>query len=179
MSKRNNLVFYSLQVIAWIIFIGLCIEAGALTVNFIVSLYNPGFLQNLYQKLDLKQMYDESKMIFFGVFGFILAIAYLKAHMFYIVIRLISKLDLEKPFNHYAARQITNISYYTFSIGIISYIARQTTKNLSQHHGFNIDMLNQFWTDSQAYILMAAIIYVIATIFSRGVEIQTENELTV
>jgi hypothetical protein len=45
--------------------------------------------------------------------------------------------------------------------------------------GFNIDKLDQFWTDSQAFILMAAVIYIIATIIKRGIEIQNENDLTV
>ena len=178
MSKRNNFVFKALHIVAWIIFVGLCIEAGGLIVNFIFSLYKPEFVQNLYQKLNLSQMYNLNKWVFFGVYGFILVIAILKAHLFYIVILLISTLNLLKPFNNDVADRIKNISYYTLSIGLISYVAQQTTKNL-QHYGFEIDTLNQFWADSQAWILMAAVIYVIATIFSRGIEIQNENDLTV
>lgn len=178
MSKRNNYIFKGLHVVAWIIFVGLSIEAGALLVNFVFSIFRPEFVHNLYQKLDLSDMYNRSPAVFFGMYSFVLFIAVLKAYMFYVVTRLISKLDLEKPFNNYIAEQITTISYYTFSIGIISYIARQIAKNLT-HQGFVTDNLNQFWADSQAYILMAAVIYVIATIFTRGVEIQTENDLTV
>jgi len=178
MSKRNNFVFKALHIVAWVIFVGLCIEAGGLIVNFIFSLYKPEFVQNLYQKLDLSQMYNLSKWAFFGIYSFILFISILKAYLFYVVIKLISKLNLLKPFDSYVADQITKISYYTLSIGLISYIAKETAKNLQQG-GFEVDMLNQFWADSQAYILMAAVIYVIATIFSRGVEIQNENDLTV
>ena len=178
MKKRNNFVFKGLHIVAWVIFVGLCIEAGGLTVNFIFSLFKPEFVQNLYQKLDLSKMYNLSKWAFFGMYGFILVISILKACLFYVVIRLISKLNLSKPFNSYVAIQITKISYYTLSIGLISFLAQQIAKNLQQS-GFEVDMLNQFWTDSQAYILMAAVIYVIATIFSRGVEIQNENDLTV
>ncbi|MFH1120932.1 MAG: hypothetical protein V1775_14025 [Bacteroidota bacterium] len=83
-----------------------------------------------------------------------------------------------KPFSSFASSQIAKISYYTLSIGLLSYLARETAKNL-KHRGFEIDTLSQFWVDSQAFILMAAVIYVIATIFSRGVEIQNENDLTV
>jgi hypothetical protein len=178
MSKRNQFVFIGLHIISWIIFVGLSIEAGALIVNFIVSIYNPDFVQNLYQKLDLSEMYERSKMVFFGMYGFILVIAILKAHLFYLVIRLISKLNLAKPFTSIVSDQITHISYYTLSIGLLSYIAQQTSKNML-HYGFVIDNLNQFWADSQAYILMAAVIYVIATIFSKGVELQNETDLTV
>ena len=88
------------------------------------------------------------------------------------------KMDLSKPFNSFVARQISQISYYTLSIGLLSYIARQLVKNL-MHHGFVPDNLNQFWADSQAFILMGAVIYIIATIFKKGVDIQNENDLTV
>ena len=178
MSKRNNFIFKGLHIVAWIIFVGLSIEAGGLIVNFLFSIYNPEFVQNLYQKLDLSEMYNRSKWAFFGMYSFILVISILKAILFYVVIKLSSKLNLLKPFTSYVAEQITIISYYTFAIGIISYLARQTSKNLL-HRGFEIDILDQFWADSQAYILMAAVIYVIATIFSKGVEIQKENDLTV
>jgi len=178
MSKTNNFVFTALKIVSWVIFVGLCIEAGGLIVNFIFSLYKPEFVQNLYQKLDLSEMYERSKWVFFSMYSFILVISILKAVLFYMVIRLVSKINLTKPFNNFVSRQIFLMSYYTFSIGILSYIARETTNNL-QHRGYVIDSLNQFWADSQAFILMAAVIYVIATIFSRGVEIQNENDLTV
>ena len=178
MSQTNNIVFTALKIISWIIFVGLCIEAGGLIVNFIFSICKPEFVKNLYQKLDLSEMYKQSKLAFFGMYGFILFISVLKALLFYIVIRLVSKIDLSRPFNRFVSRQISLISYYTLSIGLLSYAAIQLAKYL-QHYGFVTDNLNQFWADSQAFILMAAVIYVIATIFKKGIEIQTENDLTV
>lgn len=178
MSKTNNFVFKVLKIVAWILFVGLCIEAGALLVNFIFSLYKPEFISNLYQKLDLSEMYTRNKWVFYGMYSFILAISFLKAYLFYIVIKLVTKINLSKPFDNYVSSHITQISYYTFSIGLLSYIARQTAKNLV-HHGYVTDNLNPFWEDSQAFILMAAVIYVIATIFKTGIDIQNENDLTV
>ncbi|MCW5906843.1 MAG: DUF2975 domain-containing protein [Chitinophagales bacterium] len=174
MSKTNNFVFWSLYIVAWLIFVGLSIEAGGLIVNFFFSLYKPEFVQNLYQKLDLSAIYRDGKFIFFGVYSFILSIAILKAILFYIVIRLMHKMDLRKPFNSFVAKQISHISYLTLSIGLLSYIANQ-----SPQIGGLSDNLNQFWEDSQAFILMGAIIYIIATIFQKGVAIQNENDLTV
>lgn len=178
MLTRNKWVFHGLHVVAWIIFVGLCIEAAALLVNFVFSIYRPEFVQNLYQKVDLSEMYTRSRLAFYSMYSFILVISMLKAYMFYVVIMLISKLDLLKPFNSVVANQIKKISYYTFSIGLTSYIGRETAKGLMER-GFEVDMLNQFWADAQAYILMAAVIYAIAAIFLRGVEIQNENDLTV
>jgi hypothetical protein len=178
MTKTNNFVFWSLYIVAWIIFVGLSIEAGALLVNFFFSLFKPEFVQNLYQKLDLTEMYKASKMAFYGIYSFILSISILKAVLFYIVIRLMHKMDLKKPFNTFVSSQILQISYYTIFIGLFSYIAREIAKNL-MHHGFLTDGLNQFWGDSQAFILMGAVIYIIGTIFKKGVDIQNENDLTV
>ncbi|MBZ0199057.1 MAG: hypothetical protein K8H86_04255, partial [Ignavibacteriaceae bacterium] len=159
MSKTNNFVFNSLKIIAWVIFVGLCIEAGGLVVNFIFSIYKPEFVQNLYQKLDLSEMYNRSKLAFYSMYSFGLVISILKAYLFYIVIKLVSEFDLSKPFNNFVSAQITQISYYTFAIGILSYVARQSADSLL-HRGFVTSNLNQFWADSQAFILMAAVVYI-------------------
>jgi len=113
MSKRNNIVFTGLHIISWIIFVGLCIEAGGLIVNFIFSLYKPEFVQNLYQKLDLSQIYNTNIWVYFGLYGFILTISILKAYLFYVVVMLLHKIDLLKPFNSHVADQIKKISYIT------------------------------------------------------------------
>ncbi len=178
MSQRNNFLFKALNIVAWLIFVGLCIEAGGLIVNFVFSVFKPEIVGKLYQTLDLSSMYNQSKLAYYGIYSFVLSISVLKAVLFYIVIELLYKLDLSKPFSMFAAKKIALISYFTFSIGILSFIARQTAKNLSSH-GYEIDKLSQFWVDSQAFILMAAVIYVIATIFKKGVDLQNENDLTV
>jgi hypothetical protein len=178
MSKGNDFIFISLQVVAWVIFVGLCIESGGLIVNFFFGLFKPEFVHNLYQNLDLTGMYEESKWAFFGMYSFVLCISILKAYLFYMVIRLMHKIDLTNPFNTLVSNQILQISYFTLSIGMLSLIARQVAKNL-MHHGYATDGLNSFWVDSQAFIVMGAVIYIIATIFKKGVDIQKENELTI
>lgn len=177
-SNINFYVFKGLQIIAWIIFIGLCIEAGALLVNFVFSIFKPEIISKLYQKLNLMEMYERSKWIYYGMYSYLLVIAILKSYLFYILILLLQKMNLANPFSTYVSEQITKVSYCTFSIGLINYFAVSTSNNLA-HKGYNIDQLNSFWVNTEAFILMAAIIYVISIIFKRGVELQQENELTV
>jgi len=178
MKTKKNVVFIILNIITWIIFVGLSIEAGALIVNFVFSIFKPEMVQNLYNKMDLSELYNQSQWAFYGMYGFVLFISILKCILFYIVIMLLLKLDLEKPFNAFVSTQITRMSYLTLSIGLFSYIAREIAKRL-EYYGFGIEPLNQFWVDSQAFILMAAVVYVIALIFKKGVELQSENELTI
>jgi hypothetical protein len=178
MSKNNNFVFIVLSIVAWIIFVGLSIEAGGLIVNFIFSIFKPEMVHNLYQKMDLSELYNRSQWAFYSMYSFVLIISVLKAFMFYIVVRLTYKLDLAKPFSTFVSKQISIISYLTLSIGLLSYIAKETTKALQQN-GFEMDKLDQFWVDSQAFIVMAAVIYIIAVIFKKGIEMQSENEFTI
>ena len=178
MGKKNIFMFKVLTVVAWIIFVGLCIEAGGLLVNFIYSLFKPEVVKYLYNKLDLSEMYNRSKEVYIVMYVFILVIAILKSILFYNVIQLTSKLDLAKPFSGFVSKKISSISYITFVIGFVSIVERQTAKNLSQK-GYDIDMLNAFWVDSQAYIFMAGVIFIIAKIFNRGIELQTENDSTI
>ncbi|MDP5094084.1 MAG: DUF2975 domain-containing protein [Polaribacter sp.] len=178
MKKTNTFVFIIVKIVAWLIFVGLCIEAGALIVNFVYSIFKPEIVGKLYQKLDLQEMYQLSKWVFFRMFSFVLVVSLLKAYLFYLVILLVTKFDLSKPFNEFVSEKISQISYFTFSIGFVSYIARQAGKNIT-NKGIDTQMLNQFWVDSQAFILMSAVIYIIAIIFKKGIELQHENDLTV
>lgn len=177
-SNINIYVFRGLQILAWIIFVGLCIEAGGLLVNYVFSTYKPSIISKLYQKLDLMEMYERSHWAFHVMYSYILVIAILKAYLFYLLILLLQKMNLKKPFSEYVSEQITKLAYCTFSIGVINYFAVSTAKNLS-HKGYTVDILNAFWVNTEAFILMAAIIYVISIIFKRGVELQQENDLTV
>lgn len=178
MTKKENFIYNALHVVAYIIFVGLCIEAGALIVNFIFSLFKPIVIHNLYQKLDLMDMYLKNKWVFYGSYSLLLTVAILKAYLFYIVIDLMHKIELSKPFSSFLSKKIHQMSYYTFLIGIFSYIGKEFSKNIEKN-GYEINKLNDFWSDAQAFILMAAVIYVIAIIFAKGVEMQQENELII
>lgn len=178
MTTFNSFVFKALYAIAGLIFVGLCIEAGALLVNFFYSILRPEFVGKLFLKLDLTRIHNDNQWVFYGIYGFIIFIAVLKVLLFYTVIILLSKLDMTKPFSSFVADKISRISYYTLSIGLFSYIARKVVQSLG-HYGYDISQLDRFWVDSQAFILMAAVIFIIASIFRKGIEIQKENELTV
>jgi len=86
-----------------------------------------------------------------------------------------TKLDLSKPFNPFVANKIKKISYITLSIGFISYLVEEMVEKFIQT-GTN---LNEYWDGSTAYILMGAVIYIIAVIFRKGIEIQNEVDLTI
>lgn len=178
MSKRNNFIWKGIQVICWLIFIGYCIQTGALLFNYIFSLYKPIATHNLHLGLDLSDLHNKSFMVYTLVFAIIIAISALKAYVFFIVLKLFQSLNLVKPFNENVSGIITKITYYTFTIGITSIIAQELVNRLSGK-GYNSGLAERYWDDGGAYLAMTAILYAIALIFSKGIELQNENDLTV
>jgi len=178
MSKANNFIFIVLKIIAWVIFVGLCIEAAALLVNFIFAVFNPELVSRLYQKMDLSDLYKNNKWAFYQTYLFILSTAILKAVLFYWVIKLLHKLNLSSPFTESVSKQIIQISYYTLVIGLLGLIGHESIKKFFINPDLRYE-IRTFLGDSEAFILMGAVIYIIAVIFKKGVALQHENELTV
>ena len=178
MSKNNDLILKVLNVVSWIVFIGLCIEAGALIFNFILTLFKPIAANNIYKGLNLSEMYEKAFPHFVGVMSFIVVLSVLKAYLFYLVVKIFIKLNLVKPFNVEIAKLIEKISFEAFSIAIVSIIAHQYTNRLIQS-GYEVSHAEKYWDDTAAFLMMAAIIFVISQIFNKGIELQNENDLTV
>ncbi len=178
MSKKNDVILKVLNVVSWVIFIGLCIEAGALIFNFILTLFKPIASHDIYKGLNLSEMYENNFSHFIGIMSFVVVLSILKAYLFFLVVEIFMKLNLVKPFNLKIAKLIEKISYEAFAIAVVSIIAHQYTKRLIQS-GYEVGHVEKYWNDMAAFLMMGAIIFVISQIFNKGIELQNENDLTV
>ena len=73
---------------------------------------------------------------------------------------------------------ISKISHIAIEIGVTIIFASAYFKWLAKR-GYEIPPLGEYLGGAFEYLLMGALIYAIAQVFKRGVEIQSENELTV
>jgi hypothetical protein len=178
MSKKNDFILKALNVLSWVIFIGLCIESGALLFNFILTLFKPVATHDIYKGLNLSVIYENSFSHFIGIMSFVVVLSILKAYLFFLVVKIFMKLNLVNPFNVEIAKLIEKISYEAFVIAIVSIVAHQYIKGLIQS-GYEVGHVEKFWNDTTAFLMMGAIIFVISQIFNRGIELQNENDLTV
>lgn len=178
MTKRNDFIWKAIQTICWFFLAGYCVQTGAILFNFIYSLFKPIATHNLHLGLDLSDLYGKSKLIYTLVLTTIIGTSALKAYVFVIVIRLFKMMNLVKPFSVKISEVITRITLYAFSIGIISLIAQELVKRLAVK-GYNSGLAEIYFNDGGAYLMMSAILFVIALIFQKGIELQNENELTV
>jgi len=63
-------------------------------------------------------------------------------------------------------------------IAVVSLIAHQFTKRLIQN-GYEVSHIEKYWNDTAAFIMMAAILFIISQVFKNGIELQNENDFTV
>lgn len=167
-----------ITVIIWSIFIGLCIQAGTLLFTFTYSLFKPTVAQDLYEGLNFYSLLTQNSWFYGGLVTLILSIAILKAQLFYTMIRIFLKIDLVHPFSKEIAKLISTLSYIAFEIGVFLVMARGCASWLIKR-SFELEGLQSYLSGAFEYFLLSALIFAIAQVFKRGVEIQAENELTV
>ena len=167
-----------ITVIIWSIFIGLCIQAGTLIFTFTYSLIQPIISKDLYEGLNLFSLQTQSKWQYITLVSLLISISILKAQLFYTMIRIFIKIDLVHPFSKGIAILISKLSYIAFTLGVTQFLSGRFVKTLDTKV-FQLMGVDNHLSSSFEYFLISALIFAIAQVFKRGVEIQAENELTV
>jgi hypothetical protein len=174
-------ILHILLILSWILFIGLGIEAGGFIVNAFFALANPSVVTRLWQQVDLSDLFKYDRQWFFVVTLIMSIVAVLKAWLFFLIIKLLHNktLNIIQPFNKKVRRFIFYLSYIALLIGLFSgfgikYIERLINQGVKMP---DTQLLRLGGAD--VWLFMAVILFIIAQIFKRGIEIQTENDLTV
>lgn len=172
-----------LQILSWIIFIGLCIEAGGIAVNTIITLFiNPQGVKNFWEGsgyLSILFTFDHGH--FFVITLIMTIVAVLKAIMFYLIVQLFTekKLNISQPFSLELRSFIKNLSYLAMGIGLFSQFGFKYSVWLTKQNIPAADLQSLHIGGADVWLFMAVILFVIAQIIKRGIEIQTENDLTI
>lgn len=175
MKATNSVVLNVMNVLFWVVFIGLCIKTGALLTAFLVSLFiSAEGAKDLYTGLNLAGLHAYSLRHYVQVVSLLLMSNALKAYMAYLVVRIFMKFDLASPFHADVTDLITAISQVAFGAGLVAVIANGYTDWLLKR-GVAVPL---HWNSSEL-LFFAGVIYIIAHVFKRGTELQTDNELTV
>lgn len=178
-SKR---VLQLLLILSWLIFVGLSIEAGGYLFNTVYSIfYRPIAANNFWNGINLSSLYN-SDLGYYAVFtSLVCIVAILKSIMFYIIIKLLSnKAFLEQlPFNVLMKNLILSISFICFGISLFSGMAMKYY-NWFINNGISMpDIQILKLSSSDVWLFMGIILLVIAQIINRGIQLQTENDLTI
>lgn len=178
----SKLMMKVLTVLSWIIFIGLCIEAGGILFNSLFTLlYKPNWAKNAWNGIDFSSLFNYDKGHYMSETLLMTIVAILKALLFYLIVKILhnKKLNLVEPFNVDTKKFIYNASYICFGIGIFTSWGVHYTKWLTDK-GIIIATIEKLNFDgADVWFFMGIVLLVIAQIFKKGIELQNENNLTI
>jgi hypothetical protein len=171
-----------LKILAVIIFAGVSIEAGGFIFSTVYTLeINSVNAHRSWPGLDLWSLYSYGRGYFLAEMAQISLVAVMRAVLFYLIIDILQskKLDLARPFNKNVNRFLFRTSYWSLLIGLFSWSGAKYSEWLVSKGVKLPDLQYLRLAGADVWLFMGVTIFVIAHIFKRGIEIQTENELTV
>ena len=173
-QTKTEQMLIVLHILAWLAFVGLMIECGAILISYTISCSNPAGAKNLYNGLNLYDLRQFNFWYYTGAVSYMVVLSILKALVSYQVIKILSKFNLKNPFSLEVAGRLEKISYIALGTWVVTLLSNVYIGWLQKITGkLYVTQL------SGEFIFMVALVFVIAQVFKRGVEIQSENDLTV
>lgn len=163
-----------LHIVTWAAFIGFAVKGGAFIWAFAYSLYKPSVAGHLYNGLNLSNVRDYSMLHYALLTILIAAPLVLNAYIAYLIGKLLSAIRISHPFTEEIADLLEKISYFIFGAWVLALL-----------HNFYIDWLSQNIPNLPEqpipvdFIFLAGVIFVFAQVFKKGVELQSEKDLTI
>ena len=175
MTTTNSTILKVMNVLFWIAFIGLCIKTGAILTSLIVSLFvSSEGAKDLYLGLNLFDLYAYDKLYYIFTVSLLIALTGLKAYIAYFIVKIFMKFKLSEPFRNYLTNLFLKVSYISLGTGFLAIIANEYCKwILKKGIAIPID-----WSGSEI-LFFAGVIYLLALVFKKGADLQTESNLTV
>lgn len=173
-STRTEKILRILRVIAWAAFIGLMVQGVSVFLSFIVSFQEARAASNLYRGLNLSALRGYSFLHYTLVVIYLVLIAFLKAAIAYMLAKALQTVNASAPFSERMARVLERISLVLLMLAIIAF-----AHNIHSTWLLSMSSLEIERGPLPEYIFMAILVYAISQVYKRGVEIQSENELTV
>ena len=182
MKSRTKQILKLLYILSWIIFVGVCIEAGGSIFSAFYTLVINSFnARTFWVGNDLSALYTYGRGHFFTETLLISVASVMKACIFYLTIKILhdKKLDMSQPFSGEVRLFIIKISCLALGIGMFTWAGATYTDWLVKQGVKMPDTQHLRLGGADVWLFMSVTLYVIAQIFKRGIEIQSENELTV
>jgi hypothetical protein len=178
MKTTSNQVLKFLNVLAWILFIGLCVEAGSIIFNAIFTFFWNSENANYF---GLTNLFQFDSGYFLVILSLMSIVAVLKAILFYLIVKMSTDktLSLDNPFQIKVKEILKNIAYLALGIGLFSiWIKNYAIWFVNQ--GVEMPPLEKLNAGGgDVWLFLCVILFVLVHLFNRAIEIQSENELTI
>lgn len=174
MKVKTETILLVMNILTWIAFVGLMVQAGIMLVSYSIGLINTEFATKLYMPPDTTLVTQSMAWLYCISALFMSGIVVLKALAAYQVIEILEKLNLVNPFTSEISKRIGRMSYVVLWAGILAVIS-EGFHNWLNHRGLS----EAEGADPGEFIFLACVLFIVAQIFKKGVELQSDNELTI
>lgn len=173
-KTKTELILTVMPVLTWVVLIAFIIEAAAIVLSYGISYGNPIAAKNLYDGLNLYNLRQFNFWYYTTSVSFFVALSAMKAWISFLVIKTLSDFNLQNPFTADVAGRMERISYFALGTWVVTLLSNTHTRWLLKKTGeLHGNLL------SAEFIFVVGLVFIISQVFKRGVEIQSENELTV
>ena len=174
MKTKTERILAFMNFLAWIGFFALLLKAGSILTSFIISIAKPEGTKNIYLGLNLYSLRKFDFWHYTGSVALMAAITAMEAYVALLVIRVLSKIKMASPFTIEIARRLERISIMILFIWAVSMLYNAHAEWLMK----SVIGLQEPLIEGD-FIYLAGIVFIFSQIFKKGVELQSENELTV
>ena len=158
---------------SWFAFIGLMIKSGVILITYLLSISKPEVSKNMYESLNLFEYYNHSFINYSVIVLYKIILFSVEAYIAYLIIKLLKKLNLKKPFNISVPTLMKKISFAIFYLWVIAIVHNTHIQIIGKKHNFELSLF------SSDFVFLSLVIFIFAQIVKRGIEIQSENDLTI
>ena len=174
MKKRTEIILKVLNVFAWIAFIALMVKSGAVLFAYCYTIVKPNTAKDFYEHQNVYPLMQYNFWQYTTSIVLRAAIPAIQSYTAFLIIKVLSQIKLANPFTMEVARLLEKISFFILATWAIAVMYNSyATWLIKEYPGLPLTMASG---DS---IFLAGVVFLFAQIFRKGVEIQSENELTV
>ena len=170
---KTTRILKIMKFFSWFAFIGLMIKSGVILVAYLLSINNPEVSKNIYEGMNLFEYRNYNLIQYSFIIGYKIFLFATEAYIAFLVIKLLDKLNMKSPFNLNIQKIMEQISYSIFYLWVLAIVHNTHMQLIGKKHGF------QMYLFSSDFVFLSAIIFIFAQIVKKGIEIQSENDLTV
>jgi hypothetical protein len=176
MKTKTNTerILVVMNILTWTASIGLMIQAGIFLFAYALSFVNSEAARNIYGGLNLHDLRERDFTNYTVSILFAAALPALKANALLLLAKILSEVKLASPFALPVVQKIKSMSLLFLAAWVVSVFK-------DMHYHWLMDQLTSkqnSWGNGEL-LYMAGLVFIISQILKRGVEMQSENELTV
>jgi len=169
---KTRRILTIMHVLSWVVFIGLMVQSGAILFGYTFTLLKPEMTGRLYSGLNMLDARESDLTQYtIGMF-FMVLMPGLKAYVAYLVIKTLTNVNLQNPFTMATVRKLESISYDLVAIWVVGIL-----QHVHKEVWLKMDIDTNGYSGETLFI--AGLVFVISQVFKRGVELQSESDLTV